>query len=179
MPMRAAMLALLCLCLVRAAEARELTASERRSLAEDVGAFRQALAAQDVAAVLAFSPPLVTAGKAERMGMAVPDMIKAMAAQTDRTGDAVTIRSIEIDLDAAAGGDAAGEPYLLIPTEIVIVFPGTGTVRESSHLLAFPAAEGWHLMRLGAAEDRALLRRLYPQFAGVALPEGAVARIRP
>lgn len=165
------------LCLAQAA-ARGLSQAERESLPGAVESFRQALQDQDVVTIMSFLPPLVTAGMAERMGMTVPGMIAALTEKTAETGGLVTVESIAFDLDAAEPTESAdGEPYLLIPTEIVVTFPGTGTVRHRLHTLAFPEAGRWRLLRLGSDEKRILLKMTYPQFADVDLPGSTAERL--
>lgn len=178
MPFRVLILLLFCLG-VLPASARDLTEAERQSLPEAVGSLEAALAAQDVSTVMSLTPPLVAAGMAERMGMTVPDMVQAMADQTSAAAAPATVRSVAFDMDVAETHQAGGEPYLLIPTEIVITFPGVGTVRQSSHTLAFSEAGEWRLMRLGDFEQRALLRTTYPRFADIELPEGTVEKVGP
>ncbi len=179
MPFRFLASVLFCLSLAATASARDLTAVERQTLPDALGSFRDALAAQDVETVMSFIPPPVAAGMAEHMGMTVPDMVQALADRTAESGDLVSVRSVALDLDAAEALEAGGEPYLLIPTEIIVTFPGTGTVRESSHTLAFPEAGEWRLLRLGDDEGRSLLKVVYPRFAGIELPESTVEKVDP
>lgn len=178
MPFRVLILLLFCVGALPAS-ARDLTEAERQSLPEAVGSLEAALAAQDVVTVMSLTPPLVVAGLAERMGMTVPDMVQAMADQTAAAAVPATVHSVTFDVDVAETRQAGGEPYLLIPTEIVITFPGVGSVRERAHTLAFSEAGEWRLMRLGDAGQRALLRTTYPRFADTELPEGTVEKVGP
>ena len=179
MPFRFLASALFCLSLVATASARELTTTERQALPGALGSFRDALAAQDVVTVMSFIPPPVAEGMAEHMGMTVPDMVRALADRTAESGDLVSVRSVALDLDAAEALEAGGEPYLLIPTEIVVTFPEAGTIRERSHTLAFPEQGEWRLLRLGDDEGRTLLKVVYPRFSDVDLPESTVEKLAP
>jgi len=179
MPFRSLLLALLCLGVVHGASARSLTEAEREALPEAVGTFRTALAAQDVVTAMSFLPPLVAVGMAERMGMSVQEMVQAYADRTAESGAQVTVHSVALDLDSAESGDAGGEPYLLIPTEIVITFPDVGKLTQTSHTLAFAEGGEWRLLRLGDPEGLALLRRAYPRFESVEMPEGRLEKVGP
>ena len=179
MYLRFLIIPLLCLGLVLPAQARDLTAAERDSLPVAIDSFRAALAAQDVVTVMSFVPPPILARMAERFGMTTPDMVRNMADRTEATGGLVTVHSVAVDLDGSRTLDADGEPYLLIPTEIVITFPNVGKVVETSHTLAFSEAGEWRLVRLGDPEGRDLLRMAYPRFAEIELPESVVEKLAP
>ena len=164
-----------------AALARQLDDKERAALAAAVASFEAAIREGDFAHVARTVPPKIIGAIARRSGATpdqiVPLMIKLMQ-QVSQRGD-TKIESFGMDLGTADHKElASGEPYVLIPTQTIIAIGGL-RVRERSHTLALLDEGRWYLLRIGDARQLEILREVYPEFTGVALPSGTTETLNP
>lgn len=161
------------------ASARDLTEAERSALEARIESFNTAMETLDFQGVLSIVPPKILDHIAEQAGVA-PDVVREeMEKVMTEAMEAVTIERFSMDLSAAEERTLAdGTPYLLVPTSTTIRSEALGGgLRFDNNTLAFMDEGTWYLLRLDDASQIAILRAVYPAFAGETFPRGTMTRL--
>jgi hypothetical protein len=157
------------------AVAREFTDAEKAELAVAVDDFNTAMSEQDWASVMAIVPPKVLEKFATDAGVTTDQLLEQMSALMEQSLATVTIESFGMDLESATYAETAdGTPYALIPTETVIGMGEQGKVRATSQTLGMLDEGAWYLVRTEDAVTVTTLKAIYPSFAAVEFPPGAM-----
>lgn len=159
--------------------AEALTPQDRTEIATLAATLDRAISAGDMTAAMNIVPPRLLNEIARRAGM-TPDQLRAATRQAMSAAlEGVTVVSFDIDLAAAEELKTpdGSRAYLLIPTEIVMKAIGVGGMRSRSHTLAIEDEGEWYLISVDEAPQIALVRQLWPEFAGVDFPTGTMAAV--
>ena len=164
---------LLLLAPVQSLWARDLTTAEQTALAEAVQRFNGYMTAQDWQGMLSASLPprimdemLKGGGTKEQLIKATVDLIAATMAK-------VKIQDFGMDLTSAEKREHAdGTPYLLIPTDMVIIVEGGDKIAVRAHTLGMMDNGAWYLVRISDPQQKQMLTRNYPEYEGVEFPSG-------
>jgi len=155
--------------------ARELTDTEKASLAEAVTAFDAAMQEEDIEGIIGVVPPKVFEHIATQNGLESEALMASMIDQTTELMATITFESFSMDMNAAAYKEAAdGTPYVLIPTETVIDLGESGKIRAASDTLAMLDEGLWYLVRTDDASTLAIIKEIYPTYAAVEFPAGTM-----
>lgn len=162
---------LLVLAPIQSLWARELTTAEQTALAEAVERFNGYMTTQDWQGMLAASLPprvmddlLKSGGTKEQLIKATVDAIEAAMAKAQ-------IQEFAMDLTKAEKREHAdGTPYLLIPTDTVILVEGGDKIAVRAHTLGMMDAGQWYLVRVSDPQQKQMLARTYPEYATVEFP---------
>jgi hypothetical protein len=158
-----------------AAFARPLTEAENRSLAATIEAFDAAMRASDYETVVKTIPPRIMEHIATQTGMEVDALRKTIIDQMKAALAEVKLLSFGMDLQNAKHRQLAnGEPYVLIPTETVMDAGAAGKFKAKSDTLALLDGGTWYLLRVNEAQQVAIMRQVYPEFAGVEFSAGSM-----
>jgi hypothetical protein len=156
--------------------AREVTEDEQAALEETIASFDEATRAMDMETVLGHLPPTMLAAMAKQFGLEVEALTAAMVEQSTEAMKSVTLVEFGMDMDAAKyEEDAAGEPYVLIPTTTV-VDAGAGKMRAVSDTLAILEEGEWYLLRVDPSQVD-LLKQAYPNLADVTFDPGTMEAV--
>jgi hypothetical protein len=158
--------------------ARDLSGGEVASLKSAVTRFDAAMRGSDYEVVVDTIPPRVLAHIAEQSGMdrgALRTLVIATMKQALATVKLVSFSMDTGKLDQKQLGD--GTPYALIPT-VTVMDAGTGKISVKSDTLALIDGGAWYLLRVSEAQQIAILRKVYPEFAGVEFPSGSVEAMK-
>jgi hypothetical protein len=154
--------------------ARPLTDAERSALEAKVAAFDAAMRASDYETVVKIIPPRIMAHIAGQAGVDVDALRAVIVEQMKAALDEVKLVSFGMDVANAGHQELpGGEPYALIPTETVIDTGASGKFRTKSDTLALLDGGTWYLLRVSEAEQVAIMRQVYPEFAGIEFPAGS------
>lgn len=174
--LRAAFLALV-LALAWPAVAREATDAERALLVETIATFDAATRAGDMDVVVETIPPKVMTAMSEQFGVSVQQLRDAVIAQGKAAFEGVKLISFGMDLEAATYTQTSdGQPYALIPTEVVMD-AGGGNIRATSDTLALLDEGKWYLVRVSETQQVDILKRVYPGFADVTFDPGTMEAV--
>jgi hypothetical protein len=160
--------------------ARSLDETEKASLAATIESFDAAMRAANYVRVAETVPPRVIDAIALRSGAEPKQIVAVMIQVMQQTlqGD-TKIESFGMDLgDADHRELASGAPYVLVPTETVIVTGGR-RFRSKSHTLALLDDGRWFLLRINDVAQLQILRDVYPEFSGVVFPSGSTEILTP
>ncbi len=161
------------------ASARSLSGAETTSLAETVARFDAAMKANDFAAVSRTIPPKILQHIAAKAGISVDDLRDVVVQQMSQTLNDVKLVSFGMDLDKAIPKELPdGTPFLLIPTETVIDVGGGEKTAVRSHTLALLDGAEWFLLRVSDEAQVAILKQVYPGFAGETFPGGTSEAVK-
>lgn len=129
----------------------------------------------DASGALDVLPPKVLAATTHRFGVTEAQLRAAVAAQMAELMTDLTFESVDMDIDGATAGRTPGRGlrYLLIPTATVIALKDLGRMRSRTHTLALEDDGRWWLVRVEGAEQLAVLREAYPEFADLDVPAGS------
>lgn len=161
-----------------AASARDLSSAELSSLKETVTRFDAAMHGNNYEVVVDTIPPRVLGHIAEQSGLERDKLRTFVIATMKQTLAAVKLVSFGMDtgkLDQKQLVD--GTPFALIPTHTVMD-AGNGKISVNSHTLALIDDGTWYLLRVSEAQQIEILRKVYPEFAGVAFPTGSVEAMK-
>ena len=159
---------------VGAGFARPLTEAESRSLAETVAAFDAAMRDADYETVFKTIPPRIMAHIAKSVGVDVDTLRVVVIGQMKAALAEVKLVSFGMDVSKAEHRELpSGEPYVLIPTETVMDTGDSKSVARS-HTLALLDGGAWYLLRVSEAEQVAIMRQVYPEFAEVEFPASSL-----
>lgn len=153
------------------AAARALTETETAALAETVAEFNAAIGSGDYAAIIEVIPPPMLEHIAKQANVPVDRLLVALAGQMKEIFATVELVSFGMDVDAAEERELPdGSPYVLIPTTTVMDAEGMGRMKVDSHALGMLEEDDWYLLRVSDLAMVAVLRQVYPDFAGVEFP---------
>lgn len=158
-----------------AAFAREATEAERTALDQRLAAYQTMTQDNDVKGMIDAMPPKIIAEIATMTGT-TPDQLRAtMAQQIGQVMAQATIEKAELGVDAVRYQELPdGTPYALIPTDTIIAMEGAGRIRQTGETLALLDEGAWYLMRVDDAQQLAILRQAYPNFANVEFTTGTM-----
>lgn len=71
-----------------------------------------------------------------------------------------------------------GEPYALIPTEVVMDAGGADKILAKSQTLALLDGGAWYLLRVNEDQQVTVMRQVYPEFAEVEFPAGSMEALK-
>ena len=161
------------------ASARPPSEAENKALADRVAAFDAAMRAQDYEAVTRTIPPKIMEHVAMQGGIEVEALRQNLVAQMSATLAKVQVVSFGMDLGKAVHRELpGGEPYVLIPTEIVMDAGETGRFKARSDTLALLDAGAWYLLRVNETQQVTVLRQVYPEFAGIEFSSGSMEPLK-
>lgn len=91
----------------------------------------------------------------------------------------VTFVSFSMDLEAATIATLpSGTPYALIPTETVMDLGANGgKMRATASTLGLLDGDTWYLVRTEDGQQVQMLKEIYPEFADVEFPKGAMEAV--
>ncbi|MDQ8699509.1 hypothetical protein [Hyphomicrobium sp. LHD-15] len=162
----------------RAAAARDLSSAEVSSLKETVTRFDAAMHGSNYEVVVDTIPPRVLAHIAEQSGFERAKLRTFVIATMKQTLAAVKLVSFGMDTDKLDQKQLAdGTPFALIPT-LTVMDAGNGKISVNSHTLALIDNGTWYLLRVSEAQQIEILRKVYPEFAGVVFPAGSVEAMK-
>ena len=145
-----------------------IDAAQLEALGERVAEFEAAIRASDFDGVLAVVPPRVLDVLATRFGVTPDQMRSVFRVQAAQTMRQVEIVSFTMDVEDARPGEVpAGVPYVLIPTETVMVEETLGRAVARSRTIALLDGGAWYLVRVDDDRQISVLREAYPGFADV------------
>jgi hypothetical protein len=158
---------------------RPLSDEESGQLAATVEAFDAAMRGNDYETVVKTIPPRVMAYIAKQAGVEVEALRQIVIAQMKATLAEVKLLSFGMDLAKAEHRELPnGEPYVLIPTETVMDTGEGGKMVARSYTVALNDEGVWYLLRVNDAQQVAIMRQVYPEFAGVEFPGGSVEALK-
>lgn len=159
--------------------AQAIDASDRAEVQAAVDRYAAVFAAGDYGALvdLTMSPALMghfqrTFGATEAQ---IRDGVTDVMSQVMSGGVTLIEHRMDVAGAVAAVTPDGSRAYLLIPTTTLMDIQGVGRVRSRNHTLAIEDGGRWYLLRIDDAQQVALLRGAYPEFAGVEFPTGTVA----
>jgi hypothetical protein len=157
------------------AMARGLEPGEKSSLAAAVAEFNSAMSARNFEGIANAVPPRLLKSIADTAQVPPDDVRKSMIDAMKMTFATVILDSFSIDLAAAEYKELSdGRPYVLIPTQTVVVVPEQGKVSQKTRSLAIIDDGKWYLLRIDEPQQLFILRKAYPEFAGVEFPQGSM-----
>lgn len=151
------------------AQARSLTNAEKQKLETTVVDFNKAMRTGDYDIITKTIPPRLMEFYAKQANIDVDTLRGVMADLTKASMALVKIEDFDMDFSAAATHELPnGEPYALIPMETVT---GSGLTDNKmvvrGDTLAMLDSDNWYLVRVSEAQQIAILRQVYPEFASV------------
>jgi len=157
------------------AHARQLTGDEKQALEQSVASFDAAMKSEDYTVIANTIPPRVLDFIAKQAGMEVDALREVVVQQMKAALATVKLESFSMDFAALEEKELAnGDPYVLIPTETVISSEATGKMVAKSDTLALLDQGKWYLLRVSEAQQVAILRQVYPEFAAVQFSAGTM-----
>ncbi|MDO5630744.1 MAG: hypothetical protein Q4G22_02790 [Paracoccus sp. (in: a-proteobacteria)] len=157
--------------------ASSLSQDERQALTRRAFAYDQLLMQGNLPALRDFHPPRMADALAADNDRTIAQMIRVSDEAFGDTAPGVLVVGRMLVDRAGIGTTDDGRPFALIPTRTLIAFGRTGGTGAATVVqgvtLAFPEAGQWYFLRLTDARSVTALRRAYPQFRGIPLPEGA------
>ncbi|MEM7695543.1 MAG: hypothetical protein AAF318_13905 [Pseudomonadota bacterium] len=173
--MTAARLLLAALIVALALPAAALTRDQSAALDARLSAFEAAVRTSDYAVMVDVMPPRILEGLAAQTGTSVDRWKASFQSMLRQSFEEATLLEFSMTPErATTGATGDGIEYALIPTKTQIVMNAVGRIESSAHTLALFDGGRWYLMRLGDPAQMAELRRAYPGFAAVDLPQGTM-----
>lgn len=172
-------LATLCCLIAGPVLAQDVDAEDRAAIRVRIDQLGRAISGGEMARTLDVVPPRLLEATAARFGATVAQLRQAFTASASQIMGGATIVSYTMDLEGASTHrtPTGDRTYLLIPTETVMDVPGAGRSRTISQTLAIAEEGDWYLIRISDAPQRAILVETYPEFSGVAVPEGRIEAV--
>ena len=160
------------------ADARPLTADEKQQLEQAVQSFDAAMRGQNYEVVTNTIPPRILDFIAKQANMEVEALRAIVVQQMQAALATVKLEGFSMDVAAMTEKElASGEPYVLIPTETTMDSEATGKLVAKSDTLALLDEGKWDLLRVNDAQQVAILRQVYPEFATVEFPGGTMEAV--
>lgn len=160
------------------ADARPLTADEKQQLEQAVQSFDAAMRGNDYEVIANTIPPRVLDFIAKQANMEVDALRTIVVQQMQAALATVKLESFSMDFAGLTEKELpGGEPYVLIPTETVISSEATGKMVAKSDTLALLDEGKWYLLRVNDAQQVAIMRQVYPEFASVEFPGGTMEAV--
>ena len=156
--------------------AAELTDAQHAALQARIDGFDAAMSASDMAQIMGVVPPKVLNKIATNYGVTTEQLVAATQEQFAEVMKTVTFVSFEMDLEAATiAALPSGTPYALIPTETVMDLGANGgKMRATAATLGLLDGDTWYLVRTEDGQQVQMLKEVYPEFADVEFPRGAM-----
>lgn len=149
-------------------QARDLTDAEKQKLEATVAAFDKAMRSDDYEAITKTIPPRMIAFFVKQAGVDEATLRGVIIQQTKTALATVKLESFGMDVaNLEVKTLSNGEPYALIPTETVMNSEATGKMVAKADTLAVLDSGNWYLVRVSEAQQIAILRKVYPEFASV------------
>ncbi|MBL8845155.1 MAG: hypothetical protein JNN24_05240 [Hyphomicrobium zavarzinii] len=160
------------------AAARSLSGDEVGSLKATVQRFDAAMRGSDYGVVVDTIPPRVLSHIAEQAGLERDKLRTLVIGMTKQALETVKLVSFGMDTSKLEEKQLAdGTPFALIPT-ITVMDAGNGNISVNSHTLALIDGGAWYLLRVSEVQQIEILRKVYPEFAGVVFPTGSVEAMK-
>jgi hypothetical protein len=132
----------------------------------------------DYGVVVDTIPPRVLSHIAEQAGLERDKLRTLVIGMTRQALDTVKLVSFGMDTSKLEEKQLAdGTPFALIPT-ITVMDAGNGNISVNSHTLALMDGGAWYLLRVSEVQQIEILRKVYPEFAGVVFPTGSVEAMK-
>jgi hypothetical protein len=159
--------------------ANAVQSSEAFALEARVMSFDAAMRANDMATIMGVVPPRLLDAMAAQFGIATSELIDAAQAQIDEAMKSVRLVSFGMDIEAAEYFRLAdGTLFAYLPTETVMdLGEAGGMIRATSTTLGLLDGGTWYLVRVEDQQQVALLKQIYPAFAGVTFPTGSMETV--
>jgi hypothetical protein len=159
--------------------ATTFTDAQKQELAAAVAAFDTAMKASDFETVIDASiPPRLLNSMATTYSMTAEDLRTFVIDQMKQAMQSVKVESFGMDVAGAQYAEASdGSPYALLPSETVMDLNGSRT-RSSGTTLALIDEGRWYLLNVGHADQVAMLKTVYTQFADVTFPEAKMEAVQ-
>ncbi len=156
--------------------AAELTDAQNAALQARIDGFDAAMAASDMAEIMGVVPPKVLEKIATTYGVTTEQLVAATQEQFTEVMKTVTFVSFDMDLEGATIATLpSGTPYALIPTETVMDLGANGgKMRSTASTLGLLDGDTWYLVRTEDGQQVQMLKEIYPEFADVEFPKGAM-----
>lgn len=153
-----------------------ITAADRAEILARAAALATAFKTGDAATTVAGIPPRIIDLIAADFGMTPDEARAATRAAMAATFADVTIVEYRIELDGAevAVTPDGSRAYLAAPLVMEIDVMGS-RFAATSYVVALKDDGVWYLVDVGEPPQAEMLRRVYPEFAGVDFPAGSVA----
>lgn len=169
---RTATLALALLAATLPAAARPVTDDDLAAVAASLRTLQAASKNGEVMTAVTMSPPKVLDGFAQSLSLSREELLAMIETLSTEVMDRIEVVSVESRLrEAEASETPSGRPYLVIPNEVVMRHEGE-SYRAETFTLAMEDEGAWYLMPTANAERMELLRKVYPDFAGIEFPRG-------
>ena len=151
------------------------TAEQRDALAARIAGFDAAMRTNDMSVIMGVVPPKVLEKLAAQFGVTTEQAIESAQQQLDQAMQTVKLVSFGMDLAATEFLTLSdGTLYALIPTETVMQLGETDKIRATSTTLGLLDEGTWYLVRVEDPQQVALVKEIYPAFADVTFPTGAM-----
>lgn len=160
------------------AAARDLSSAEVGSLEQTVSRFDAAMRGSDYEVVVDTIPPRVLTHIAEQAGLERAKLRTFVIATMKQALATVKLVSFGMDTAKLERKELPdGTPFALIPT-VTVMDAGNGRIAVNSHTLALIDGGTWYLLRVSEVQQIEILRKVYPEFAGVVFPTGSVEAMK-
>lgn len=152
-----------------------LSSADRAKVEARVAELNRLASAGDMFGAFDVVPPRIIRTLSERAGVSEGEFRAAMRELVNTQMQGVNLVSFKVDLAAASTARTpnGARTYLLIPTSTVVQVGG-GRVRVNTSTLALEDEGEWYLIRVDDANQVALIRELWPEFAPVEFPTGTM-----
>jgi hypothetical protein len=172
--LKSALLVLLVVGGLGAVHARPLTETEKQDLAKAIATFDAAMRERSYEVIFETVPPRMLESIARQANMPLDALKSVITEQMKAAFEQVKIESHGMDLARARFAElSSGEPYALIPTELVMSSE-TGRFAARSETLGLLDDGAWYLVRVSDPQQLAILRQVYPGFSTVEFSRGTM-----
>lgn len=153
-----------------------LESAQYFALVNRIDSFNAAMEAGDMVQIMGVVPPKVLDKIATTYGVTTEQLVAATQEQFAEVMKTVTFVSFEMDLESATFFVLpSGTPYALIPTETVMDLGANGgKMRATASTLGLLDGDTWYLVRTEDGQQVQMLKEIYPEFADVEFPKGAM-----
>lgn len=160
-------------------EAASFSAADRARIEARIEDLDGLIMSGNLAASLDVVPPRLFQAIARRAGASEGELRAALRDMIATQTQGITVVSYEMDLAAAPPTKTPDgtRTYLLIPTTNIMQVEGVGRVRAITSTLALKDQGEWYLIRVDDANQIALIREIWPEFAQVDFPTGTTEPI--
>jgi len=154
-------------------EVKGFSSADRAKVEARVADLNRMMAAGDMAGAMDVVPPRLFQTIAARAGVSEAEFRAAMREMIAAQMQSVSLVSYNMDMAAATPIRTPDDArtYLLIPTMTVMEVNGQ-RVKSTTSTLALEDEGEWYLIRVDDANQVALIRELWPEFAAVEFPVG-------
>ncbi|MFV0361338.1 hypothetical protein [Tropicimonas sp.] len=122
-------------------------------------------------------PPAFLENMAGQSGMSVEEVEQLVVSQMEQVMTQISFEEASYDLGAAeTGTSAAGRDYALIPSRTVMKADGR-RIEATGTTLAVEDGGQWYLIRLETPQHLQLVGEVYPDLAGLVLPQSTMREL--